>query len=88
MGLVKEKAADREQCGKLEDENQDCGGERERGVSMQQEQRKRVKVIISQMPWVLLSNRGEFLACSLKGAVWSGTVGVSCLDTYLGGMPN
>lgn len=88
MGLVKEKAADREQCGKLEDENQDCGGERETGVSMQQEQRKRVNVIISQVPWVLLSNRGEFLAYSLKGAVWSRTAVVSCLDAHLGGMPN
>lgn len=47
MGLVKEKAPDREQCGKLGDEKQDCGGERERGVSMQHEQRKRVNMIIS-----------------------------------------
>lgn len=71
MGLVKGKAADREQCAKLEDENRDCGGEGKRGVSMQQEQRKRVNmIIISQVPWVLLSNRGEFLGCSLKGAVW------------------
>lgn len=69
MGLVKEKAADREQCGKLEDENQDCGGERKRGVSMQQEQRKRVNMILSQVPWVVFSNTGEFLASSLKGAV-------------------
>lgn len=35
--LVKEEEADREQCGKLEDENQDCGGERKRTVSIQQE---------------------------------------------------
>lgn len=47
MGLVKEKAPDREQCGKLGDEKQDCGGERERGVSVQHEQRKRVNMIIS-----------------------------------------
>lgn len=83
MGLVKEKAADREQCGKLEDENRDCGGERRRGVSTQQEQRKWVNMIISQVHCVLLSNRGEFLACSLKGAVWSGTAVVSCLATNL-----
>lgn len=83
MELVKEKVPDREQCGKLGDENQDCEGERKRGVNMQQEQRKRVNRIISQVPWVLLSNRGEFLAYSLKGAVWSGTVVASCLDTNL-----
>lgn len=35
--LVKEEEADREQCSKLEDENQDCGGERKRTVSIQQE---------------------------------------------------
>jgi len=49
MELVKEKAADREQCGKLEDENQDCQGERNRGVSIQQEQRNMVNTLISQM---------------------------------------
>lgn len=32
MELVKEKGADREQCGKLEDENQDCGEGRGREV--------------------------------------------------------
>lgn len=88
MGLVKEKAPDREQCGKLEDENQDCRGEGKRGVSMQQEQKKRVNMIISQVPWVLLSSAGEFLVCSLKGAVWSRTAVVSCPGTNLQGMPS
>lgn len=71
MELVKEKAADREQCGKLEDENQDCGGERKGGESIQQEQRKRVNMLISQTSWVLFANMDEFLASPLKGAVWS-----------------
>lgn len=44
MELVKEKVADGEQCGKLEDENQACGGERKRGVSIPQEQRERVNL--------------------------------------------
>lgn len=71
MELVKEKAADREQCGKLEDENQDCGGESKGGESIQQEQRKGVNMLISQTSWVLFANMGEFSASPLKGAVWS-----------------
>lgn len=66
MELVKEKAADREQCGKLEDENQDCGGERKGGESIQQEQRKRVNMLISQTSWVLFANMDEFSASPLK----------------------
>lgn len=87
MELVKEKSADREQCGKLEDENQDCGGERKRSVSIQQEPRKRVNMLISQTSWVLFSNTDEFLASPLK-SVWSRIAVVSCPDANLQGMPS